>query len=114
MTRLKLHQLDNPGLVEFDGLASLGLDELCPAMEASGWTQLVVQDRNLGHRGAPAPHRHRSPWLLDPDDPEMAVGLNVVAGEDTELVVDHVVGSSSASTRGRRGREATTSCAPLA
>lgn len=29
--------------------------------------------------------------LLDPDDPEMAVGLNVLAGEDTDLVVDHIV-----------------------
>lgn len=29
--------------------------------------------------------------LLDPDDPEMAVGLNVLAGDDKDLVVDHVV-----------------------
>lgn len=29
--------------------------------------------------------------LLDPEESEMAVGLNVLAGEDTDLVVDHIV-----------------------
>jgi hypothetical protein len=29
--------------------------------------------------------------LLNPDDPEMAVGLNVLQGDDPDLVVDHVV-----------------------
>lgn len=30
--------------------------------------------------------------LLDPDDPSRAVGLNVLAGDNPDLVVDHVVG----------------------
>jgi hypothetical protein len=30
--------------------------------------------------------------LLDPDDPSRAVGLNVLAGDNHDLVVDHVVG----------------------
>jgi hypothetical protein len=30
--------------------------------------------------------------LLDPDDPTQAVGLNVLAGDNPDLVVDHVVG----------------------
>ena len=30
--------------------------------------------------------------LLDPDDPARAVGLNVLAGDNPDLVVDHVVG----------------------
>jgi hypothetical protein len=88
--RHHLHVIGETGTGKSTFLANLVL-----ADAAAGRSAIVIDPKgDLAEailERLPAGAEERT-CVLDPDDRDWAVGLNVLAGDDTDLVVDHVLG----------------------